>query len=954
MIAGGGAGGGNGNYAPYFLREANATAPAQTVDISTKLSENFNDYIGENGGQSSETNAGRSGNSGANYRHPDLVQTEIPTDSSGTARPSSGGISDATVGAFHSEVVYLPSETELIARQQKYLTGYVLSQNISEYFTVDASQIAYSGMTSAPTLNSDFSGRGVLTISNITPAIAAPTKESTASGTKYTSEMSFSVQIPLTPRTGFLGGNQVPVIESVEDTLPTGMRISQTVADEGTSFHDMEAMVEADTANVAMPDTYLPDSTKMEVSNAYYTLGDAAIPIGNVCTITADSNPDTGTMESWQYAYVDVVELLSDPTYNGAPSVTTDYTFLYGIKPKVSADATQAAVAAPVEDALVSKTATVYVQAPVKFDLHNVEPTYPAMGDDGRYLTEALYSGQTIQIATLQAAAGYELPENITVTVGGTETFAYVYDQNTGSVTMSVADITGPIKITAATTLTLTVRYEVYDSASDSTSFKEETFSVNAGDVIPDEVPGLNLSNYESTRPGHTFTWNKDMLESDMVMPAGNATIVGYFSPNEYQLTVQYYKNNNGTLELITSKYESVFYGSAYNIPSPTEGVWDGWIPDHPIVSGTYTLDVNASNISYDAFGNMTIKVVYESTINKLNVVYIKETTVNGVTTQSTIRTVYAGQYGTGEAYPSVPTPNDVDFLNATIGYQLRIDENGGLYDKNGTFGGTMPENGVTITVIYEQQSYEITFDYNGGDVGSETTRIVQYDNLYNYDALNDETRVFPSPTKPGGFKFIGWRLLDGETGKEATDANGNPIYITDMSTVTVAGDHTLKAEWDPPVIYVVVDWGNLDFNYDPGIWDPTSHTYQYTVNQATQQTFEAKGNNTITVTNSYYDANDPANNIVSDISVYTTFSYTQDTAQSAAFFTGDIGVAFHKPDGTAITTELVHTPQGNNSLTVTVDPYLIDNDPLDIIQSGDSIVIGNCKVSISKEKPTS
>ena len=89
----------------------------------------------------------------------------------------------------------------------------------------------------------------------------------------------------------------------------------------------------------------------------------------------------------------------------------------------------------------------------------------------------------------------------------------------------------------------------------------------------------------------------------------------------------------------------------------------------------------------------------------------------------------------------------------------------------------------ITVYATWTPNNYTITFDGNGGSV-SETSRVVQYDSLYEKDVANNTTRDFPIPTRTG-YVFAGWyTAASGGTSVESKDK------------VVTAQNHTLYARW--------------------------------------------------------------------------------------------------------------------------------------------------------------
>ena len=94
--------------------------------------------------------------------------------------------------------------------------------------------------------------------------------------------------------------------------------------------------------------------------------------------------------------------------------------------------------------------------------------------------------------------------------------------------------------------------------------------------------------------------------------------------------------------------------------------------------------------------------------------------------------------------------------------------------DENVTVN-TIAKNGEKqdLYAHWTAEEYDITFDANGGTLPSETSKEVTYDSTYG---------DLPTPTRPG-YDFDGWY----------TEGNDK---VTPSSTVEIAEDHKLTAEW--------------------------------------------------------------------------------------------------------------------------------------------------------------
>lgn len=101
----------------------------------------------------------------------------------------------------------------------------------------------------------------------------------------------------------------------------------------------------------------------------------------------------------------------------------------------------------------------------------------------------------------------------------------------------------------------------------------------------------------------------------------------------------------------------------------------------------------------------------------------------------------------------------------------------------------------ATLVAKWTPNKYNISFEYTGGDVGTEE-KSVTFDSMYG---------ELPT-TKKNGYIFLGWYYGD--------------VQITNTTIVNTSNDHTLEAKWKPIQYKVsyVLNGGNLDcseFFYD-------------------------------------------------------------------------------------------------------------------------------------------
>ena len=287
------------------------------------------------------------------------------------------------------------------------------------------------------------------------------------------------------------------------------------------------------------------------------------------------------------------------------------------------------------------------------------------------------------------------------------------------------------------------------------------SYNTNGGDNL-----GNSTVTYDApydlstpTRTGYTFVkWQKDgkdfvKEDTDTYTFTNNITLTAVWTPNTYNLTLDYNDNNVTANNTIT-----VTYDDQYNLGEPTRTGYTfiGWYDANNkefATSGTYKTD-----------GDITLTAHWEA--NKYNVTL--NYNGNG-TANNTIQVTYDDQYDLGE-----PT---------RTGYTFKgwYDANNNVFATTGIYKKT---EGITLTAHWEANKYTISYNTNGGDnLGNST---VTYDAPYD---LSTPTRT--------GYTFAGWQK------------DGKDFVKEDTDTYTFANDITLTAVWAPNTYDLI-----LDYNY--------------------------------------------------------------------------------------------------------------------------------------------
>lgn len=824
--------------------------------------------------------------------------------------------------------------------------------NISPYFTVVGTRgtDAFAEENILIFTQDDNTADGAVSFADIQPAVST---NQIGEEQACQSSVDFTVDVVLKPKEGFLGGNDVPVLAESTQMQLSQSGISVSVAPVNATDYANVAVPVLDPNDmiIAEPPTYILGTGAVDTSSLYNWMG---LTTGNeFLTVTGPTLEE----ENWV------------PT---ADDTTNMVTVTLDVQP-----AEKAVVIDPVSGSSVSKPVAVNVINQVRYNLGNITTSHTP---EGGYYLHPLNTGYT---AILTAAEGYELPDasNLTVTSGGitlTDGIDYTYDITTGelvipasSINNRVITITGEAKVDEK-------EYSVHFISADAPELNK-TFLYHAGDFlsapqVDSDDPADNAKAYLTVVPpdpggqweGYTFTWTWDGASDDQSlpeqMPTNDIWVFGTYTPNEYTLTVNYYKNDsqgNPTEEPIAeSVTQQVPYGKDFSVASPTIA---GWVADKPVVTGTMPLNGCTMDVYYtQTTGALNIFYLYKESGETAATTHTQDIVLNGaytvaspaveghtpdrgsITTEVTSEEILTAgiteyvyytpdrytvnlvdegttssmlvEYGKQYSYYSVD--GGANFVSASLPIPVKTGYTFlGWYQEDtkiseSTVVGVPRDNGgnvtdtITLNARWQIQSFTVTVNYRYGDgtkAADSVTQAVEYGKTYDIESPQIEGYT-PSQAAVSGtmsnsnvvadviYTGVPHRLtiqyLDFNTGEAMT---GMPAYtqmVPYRSTYSVAspaapeGYHIdeqdkvvtgtmpnydltrtvyYKQDVEDTLVKVTVTWGDLNFAYDYGSWNPNTHKYE-------GASITESANNTITIEN---------DGEVSNINVYAVLEYT-------------------------------------------------------------------------------
>lgn len=286
-------------------------------------------------------------------------------------------------------------------------------------------------------------------------------------------------------------------------------------------------------------------------------------------------------------------------------------------------------------------------------------------------------------------------------------------------------------------------------------------------------------------------------------MDANGETVYVYYRPNIYTVTYKYqYTDINGNPVADTT--DAVQFNQVYGYDPATGSYGALPTPLRPGYSfgGWYeTEDCSGEQVKaetvMDTSGDHNLYAKWEIQTFTVTVNYLYEDGTKAAETK-------VAHYPYDTAY-TITSP-------AIEGFVLKD-------STQSVISGTMGNQNLVFDVIYQGKEHTLTIYYKYAD-GTEAfptvTQTVRYKQPYNY----------VSPAAPENYA-CSQDIVSGE-------------MPNDDVTVTVYYRSQEQAE--DTLISVTVTWGNLNFSYDYGTWNPENHSYE-------NPTITSPSNNTITVT---------------------------------------------------------------------------------------------------------
>ncbi|MBR5093908.1 MAG: InlB B-repeat-containing protein [Oscillospiraceae bacterium] len=291
------------------------------------------------------------------------------------------------------------------------------------------------------------------------------------------------------------------------------------------------------------------------------------------------------------------------------------------------------------------------------------------------------------------------------------------------------------------------------NGGSVDTASKAVAFDAPYGELPTPERTGYSFAGWYTSSSGGT-----QVTADTIVQTAGDHTLYAHWTAESYTVT---FDANGGSVDPAS---KTVTYAATYGelpTPSRTGYSFQGW----------YTAAEGGSKIS----SGTTMQTAEDHTlyarwsVNSYTVYY----NANGGSVSPSSRSVtYDAPYG------SLPTPSRTGYSFA--GWYTQSE--GGEEVTAETIVQTASSH--TLYAHWTANSYTVTFDANGGSVGTASKTVT-------YDAPYGE---LPTPER-AHYRFVGWY----------TKSSGGSEIASDTAVQT-AGDHTLYAHWTAESYTVTFD----------------------------------------------------------------------------------------------------------------------------------------------------
>ncbi|MBE6869182.1 MAG: hypothetical protein E7494_10520 [Ruminococcus albus] len=613
--------------------------------------------------------------------------------------------------------------------------------------------------------------------------------------------------VKLKPINGFLGGNDVPLLESA------ALSHSGNTASESDDIRAIPPLDYTDFANVALAGETLEDTVLTKpVFVDYNTPLTEAMLSANVAGYPYGT--DKGLCDD----YADYSAVAYDEKVG--QNITEDTDCFVTAELKATSAAEKANVIGAVDKVSRNFKVPVYVRYPIETDLthltSNAAEEFPTAVDD----TELVFE--------ITADSGYDLPAEDDVEITNTDLTDpnavptamenTVVEKIDDKITVRIprSSITGKVTVKASgvdAKHSVKYYYQMYDHVGKAISLEEAVDSKTFanGEVITGITYPALPDKYPNGYDGYFWDWSIETdTNGDHIMGQEDVIIVGTYKPITYGINVRYYTTdeNQNTVPLgeYTSpfdrtKYENGTYhialtkGTEYYVASPE---FEGYVTDTPYVSGKVD----------DAFINDLTETRLDDNGKEhlVKVVDVRYTKVSE-DTELIVNFVKCDVRGAPTGEDSKPAITHVSGYNYSLisgeiataisGYD-KVKITKVASDASETEVENITEAG-TYNVYYREipQTVTIRLFKNSGDTEPAATRKAVIGREYSYDPDNDD--YIPLPTVVDStheYRHTGWKTESGDIIEDDTIVSGSAGDVIKLCAVWESTDITITVRY--------------------------------------------------------------------------------------------------------------------------------------------------------------
>ena len=584
----------------------------------------------------------------------------------------------------------------------------------------------------------------------------------------YIADCGFSILISLSPREGFLGGNDVPVLDGLEE----GADYTNVMVKKDETIGYLRADDKADYANVAVN---YDVASHFTVKDGFVVLEDGddtndSISSSQLYTLDIDLSE----YAQWQKEFLTILypeEATYTPSYYSYQTAA----LTAGLVPIAPPE--KAIVIGDTDGARVTLYATVSAKYPIFYELEHLSALGP------QYVTY----GEPLSIR-LECEQGFLLPkaEDVKVLNRNGGNVSFTYDETTGVIEIGSSALYSPITVRAA------ARPQPYNLhyvfTIDGVQEQEVIEQYDAGAPISPTFLDTFFDVYNvAQKEGYTFSWEWETEDGQPLttMPGRDVWVVGGYKKDLHTLTIRYV---DGLGNAVAEEYSAVLeYGQSYSIPSPKP---TGYMPNQATANGLPTDALVISGVIGTA--DVLVTVTYSEVSNRLTILYLYP---DGSEIARVDRTLQEGA-AFRELAPAV-----TGYIPGTATV------NGEPWADPSCISGTMPaDDSLMVLVYYKAEVYSINLEYrydagisypkpNGATLpydfsgavldGASDQLFIQYGNIWGYNPGTD-TYGLPTPVALG-YTFAGWYTDTGFTHR-----------VEEADVVTLPTPATLYAKWEP------------------------------------------------------------------------------------------------------------------------------------------------------------